>query len=266
MGIEYLSLAETTKRQWERSLTSQRSLSIQLQENFEALAKQMHGLETEARRASKRGMNLSKGDLEDSYQFPVSSETQSLNSQSSTNSSSQDLPPLLLHSGSPKLNGSSKIPGGAQRMKCPSKKGVSFNIPSSPSPEPEPQTTPSVVVGSNELDRTGSPIEFDEDDDDQFYDAEEGGDLPDSSKTGKQNLHRRTESSVSVNESQIGSPVPESIPPENLPATNTGGRVLVSPNSCCFDNLTTYLMTTISFLYRISLLVFPASWTVYIQP
>ena len=220
MGSEYNTTAQSTKLHWERSLSYQSSLSLQLQENFEALAKQMHGLENEARRASIQGMDL-QPDLDASYQFPNNNSEQSLNSAYSTTSSS-------VTASSPKFTGSTKVPGSVQRLNRPNtKKEVSFKIPSSPSPEP---TGPTVLVTDNRG-QTSSPDDIEEDDD-QFFDAEEGShDVPDSDNLlgSKKSLHKRTESSISMNEPQRGSFVPDSIPPENLPGGTTSDTVTV----CC---------------------------------
>lgn len=46
---EFLAQARNTERRWSRALQHEHSLRLQLQENMEALANQMHGLEDEAR-------------------------------------------------------------------------------------------------------------------------------------------------------------------------------------------------------------------------
>ena len=44
--------AQSTDRRWSRALQHEHSIRLQLQENMEKLAREMHGLETEARKAS----------------------------------------------------------------------------------------------------------------------------------------------------------------------------------------------------------------------
>ena len=46
---EFISQAHDIERRWSRALAHEHSLRLQLQENMEALANQMHGLEDEAR-------------------------------------------------------------------------------------------------------------------------------------------------------------------------------------------------------------------------
>ena len=48
---EFVSQAEGTDRRWTRALQHELSIRGQLQENMEKLAKEMHGLEAEARRS-----------------------------------------------------------------------------------------------------------------------------------------------------------------------------------------------------------------------
>lgn len=199
MANEYYSSAQATKQHWERALSHQRSLSHQLQENFETLAKQMHGLENEARRASKQGMNLTRGELDESFQFPVTMTTTSSIASSDSSAISVDL----------------KSTNGNNRH---SKKGVSFDLPLSP-----PIAKPIYITNEEEV---TTPIEEIEDEDDQFYDAEEGSnDMADTLQASKKALHKRTESSISMNEAH---PVPPShVPIENLPTTNSEGTMAV---------------------------------------
>ena len=190
----------------------ERALNIQLQENFESLAKQMHGLETQARMVSQKGLNMEERGLEGSEQLSSSSMS------SDISSISQEKPPLV----------SSDItvtPGTAQRIKdTTTKKEVSFNLPSPDSSQSG--GTPHVIV-TNEIDRS-SPLSGDEDDEDeQFYDAMEASEEHQLG-TSKQLSHKRTESTVSVNELQLGTPIPESVSMENLPATSPGSRMMVS--------------------------------------
>lgn len=49
---EFVSEAHGTERRWSRALQGERVMRLELQENLEALIKQMHGLESEARKAS----------------------------------------------------------------------------------------------------------------------------------------------------------------------------------------------------------------------
>ena len=192
----------------------ERALNIQLQENFESLAKQMHGLETQARMVSQKGLNMEERGLEGSEHLSSSSMS------SGISSISQEKPPLV----------SSDItvtPGTAQRIKDTTiKKEVSFNLPSPESSQSG--DTPHIIV-TNEIDR--SSLSGDEDDEDeQFYDAMEASDIPEEHQVGtsKQLSHKRTESTVSVNESQLGTPIPESVSMENLPATIPNSRMMVS--------------------------------------
>ena len=48
---EFVVQAECTERRWSRALQHELSARAQLQENMEKLAKEMHGLEAEARRS-----------------------------------------------------------------------------------------------------------------------------------------------------------------------------------------------------------------------
>ena len=193
----------------------ERALNIQLQENFESLAKQMHGLETQARMVSQKGLNMEERGLEESEHLSSSSMS------SGISSITQEKPSLV----------SSDItvtPGTAQRIKDTTiKKEVSFNLPS---PEcSQSGDTPHIIV-TNEIDRS-SPLSGDEDDEDeQFYDAMEASDMQEEHQMGtsKQLSHKRTESTVSVNESQLGTPIPESVSMENLPATSPNSRMMVS--------------------------------------
>ena len=230
---ECYNSAQTAKNHWEKALSHQRSLSHQLQENFETLAQQMHGLEAEATKASKQGMNINHSELDESYQLLDGSGPPSLDTESGGGSTPSSIRSINSIQQVP-LNGT-KPPGTVQRLNKNTKKEVSFNIPSSPSPEPTLplQTGPSILVTSNDQ-RSNSPDEEEvemEDDDDQFYDAEEGSDLPDSENLslGKKSLHRRTESSISMNDSLMCSPPPNTVPPENLPTCSSGGTMLVSP-------------------------------------
>ncbi len=217
MASEYNTSAHSAKEHWEKTLSYQRSLSHQLQDNFEALAKQMHGLESEARRASKQGMSISPSDLDESYQFPGNGPAMI---DSDSLASSNAVPDSTHNGATPILTNGTKPPGGAQRLNKTAKKEVSFKIPSSP------VSGPPILVTSIEG-RDMSPD--DEEEDDQFYDAEEGGDLPDSDNllAIKKSLHKRTESSVSMNEALMGSPVPCSVPLENMPTSGMGGTIMV---------------------------------------
>ena len=49
--------ARSTDRRWSRALQHEHSLRLQLQENMEALANEMHGLESEARASVQDGVN-----------------------------------------------------------------------------------------------------------------------------------------------------------------------------------------------------------------
>ena len=52
---EFMVQAQSTDRRWSRALQHEHSLRLQLQENLEALANQMHGLESEARISVQNG-------------------------------------------------------------------------------------------------------------------------------------------------------------------------------------------------------------------
>lgn len=47
--------AENTDRRWSRALQHEHSIRVQLQENMEKLATEMHGLEAQARRSFSEG-------------------------------------------------------------------------------------------------------------------------------------------------------------------------------------------------------------------
>ena len=51
MSQEFVVQAESTDRRWSRALQHELASRAQLQENMEKLAKEMHGLEAEARRS-----------------------------------------------------------------------------------------------------------------------------------------------------------------------------------------------------------------------
>ena len=227
MASEYNTAAHSAKEHWEKTMSYQRSLSHQLQENFEALAKQMHGLESEARRASKQGMSIGRSELDESYLFPGNGPPM-IDSISLASS----IPDSAHNGASPILTNGTKppAPGGAQRLNKTTKKEVSFKIPST-----DNLSGPPILVTGNggrnmspdDQERETSPD--DEEEDDQFYDAEEGGDLPDSDHllAIKKSLHKRTASSISMNESLMGSLVPSSVPLENLPTSGVGGTITV---------------------------------------
>ena len=176
-------------------------MKLELQENFEALAKQMHGLEREARRASEKGIEIlqTERDLEESQR--AEEETQQFPSGNNIIPESSDHTP--------------KPPGSIQRVSPPTstegqKKEVTFQLP-----------TPSTEYATVYL----HPVE-DDDDDDKFFDAPEVSDVVDSTHSTPPRIisHRRTESSVSVNEA---TPIPVFVPPENMPAISPAKRMQV---------------------------------------
>ena len=192
---EYLLLATNVEKRWQRLLQHERSMRMELQENFEALAKQMHVLEDTVRRASQKGMDVLQQELEDSRQF------------SSSNVVSPDTSPT-----NETTTPTKKLPGGAQR--------VTFNLPKSEGSTPPKSPPHSPVVTDTETSQFGlfyKDEDDDEDDDDKFFDA---SDIPDSLLTpaSSQSLsHKRTASSVSVNEA---TPIPIIALLENLPTTS----------------------------------------------
>ena len=60
---EFTMQARSTERRWSRALQHEHSLRLQLQENMEALANQMHGLEDEARLTVQGGTVSSHGNI-----------------------------------------------------------------------------------------------------------------------------------------------------------------------------------------------------------
>ena len=198
------------EKQWLKQLQHEKSLRLELQENFEALAKQMHSFERQARKVSLETSSIDEdpqeeGDLENSQQFPLPSSS---------------LKPLSLLKTSEE---SPKVPGGAQRVTQTPKKGVTFDLPKpSPSPPPfSPYPHPFDAVD----DRVGGEDEEEDDDeDDKFFDAPEADEHL-APPTNRSLGHKRTPSSISVNEA---TPIPPSALPENLPASTSQNRIQVS--------------------------------------
>jgi hypothetical protein len=197
---EFLIIASNLEKRWQKKIKHERSMRSELQENFEALAKQMHGLERDVRRASQKGLELVENDrdLEESHQF------------SSTQVPA--VPPVTKEEEEEEVK---KVPGGAQRilpiLPETSKKEVSFKLPDTSESPPIPTIEPITVYHNFS----------DEEDDDKFFDAPEESELP-SFVTPPHNMsHHRTPSTVSVNEVL---PIPPTAKPENLPTTSTGKR------------------------------------------
>ena len=185
--------AQGMEQRWKKSIQHERQRRTELEENMEALAKQMHGLESAARRASQKG--LDKISLESSQ------------SSASLNDDSQS------------LDNGTKLSRGGYRVKdstdAANKKGVSFDLPMT-------YVSPPTSLMSNE----------NSDEDDQFFDAtepmEDPLDAPDKPFTNgaTKSFHKRNISSVSMNESQLHV-IPSTVSPENLPSTVSEGRLKV---------------------------------------
>ena len=172
---------------------------MELQENFEALAKQMHRLEANVRRASQKGLDVLEKELEDSRQFS-SSNVESPN----TSPTRETTTPIK------------KLPGGAQRVHG-DKKEVTFNLSKSEGSTPPKSPPSSPVVTDTETSQFELFYEEDEDEDEKFFDA---SDIPESLLTpasAHSLSHKRTASSVSVNEA---TPIPIIALAENLPTTS----------------------------------------------
>lgn len=195
---EYLLIATNVEKRWQRLIQHERSMRMELQENFEALAKQMHGLEDDVRRASQKGLDVLQKELEDSRQFS-SSNVESPN----TSPTRETTTPIK------------KLPGGAQRVHG-DKKEVTFNLSKSEGSTPPKSPPSSPVVTDTETSQFGLFYEEDEDEDEKFFDA---SDIPESLLTpaSAHLSHKRTASSVSVNEA---TPIPIVALPENLPTTS----------------------------------------------
>lgn len=195
---EYLLIATNVEKRWQRLIQHERSMRMELQENFEALAKQMHGLEDDVRRASQKGLDVLQKELEDSRQFS-SSNVESPN----TSPTRETTTPIK------------KLPGGAQRVHG-DKKEVTFNLSKSEGSTPPKSPPSSPVVTDTETSQFGLLYEEDEDEDEKFFDA---SDIPESLLTpaSAHLSHKRTASSVSVNEA---TPIPIVALPENLPTTS----------------------------------------------
>ena len=217
----------------------------ELQENFEALAKQMHGLENQARRATKKGLGAITKDqreIEDSHQFSSNSLV-SLESGSPSRSTgaisasrsgdaaapSSDRPGIPIPSVTNSASSSStlvtveasslqKLPGSIQR--------VVFDAPDSANHS----VLASGSAGSfGDIGDEGN----DEEDDDKFFDAPEGS--PESVSNAfaitTSKKHTRTPSSVSVNEAQLAMWSKNDLKVEkNLPTITVGNKTCVSDN------------------------------------
>lgn len=196
-------------------------MRLELQEHFETLGRQMHGLEKEARRASQQ--KSGGEDLVNSGQHFIASPSLPGPSVNVTGPPNTSLPPK---------GETSKKPGGAQRVTSSNsggstpKKEVTFLIPES-----------SLNNMSEEAESFSPyPHPFDqeeEDDDDKFFDAPEASDSYLAPPTGTTHSlsHKRTSSSVSVNEPMIP---PLTALPENLPASNPDSRIQVGTyNKLC---------------------------------
>ena len=161
---EFTQLCQISESRWQRTLQHERNLRLQLEESLEALAKQMHGLEREARRAS----HAEPTTLEESKEFERSMNTQF----SSISLNVHDLRAARVSNG----------PGMALR-------------------EVGEGSTQSLSLGSEgAADDTATTISVleEEDEDDQFFDAPEATETTVVPGGG----HRRSESAVSVNDTQ----------------------------------------------------------------
>ncbi|XP_019854132.1 PREDICTED: oxysterol-binding protein 1-like [Amphimedon queenslandica] len=215
---DYLLLATSMEKHWLKQLQHEKSLRAEIQENFETLAKQMHSFENQARRVSQRG------GLEDSGTLDLLSKDLHVhvgNSNQKSHLSSSKPHPLLKTS-----EESPKVPGGAQRVSHAPKKGVTFDLPKSSSPSPPPFSS-YPFDGREEEEEEGS----DEDgDDDKFFDAPEADESYLAPPTKHGMSHKRTPSSISVNEAV---PVPSTALPENIPASTSCNRIqsFLTPSS-----------------------------------
>lgn len=208
---EFVQLAQTTEKSWKRALQHEHNVRVQLEENLETLAKQMHGLEREAKRASTtQEMEESRElTLTGSTAFVPSGPVYPRQTQISTTTSVSP------------VNGSN-LPDGNHEF-------------SPPQDQLQATAEPRAVKLDNE---------DDDDDEDKFFDALEATEvhvqLPVSSE---QRGHKRTESAVSVNEASLAPTELATVPLENLPTMNPDRTMTVS--SVVFHCLIIALFTCI---------------------
>ena len=191
---EFTQLCQDSESRWQRTLQHERNLRLQLEESLEALAKQMHGLEREARRASQAEINT----LEESREFD-----HSMNTQFSAISLNVHDP----RAGVGRVSNGRHLPGMAHREMG------------------EDSGQPESVAGSDTTTSISVLAEEEEDEDDQFFDAPEATETAVTPGGG----HRRSESAVSVNDTQqLTKSESESL--TNTPATSND--TIVSVCSC----------------------------------
>ena len=219
LAEEFVVVAGDSEKCWTKTVQHERKLREDLEVNFEALATQMHGLEDQARRATRTGMVDEFKELEDHQQFV-----------------------------SPGLTDGTGGKGDQIVADTPSSStlhGAVENFPYNAE-----GTRPRSLAMS---DQSGDPVlptsenggkkeEEDDDDDDKFFDAPV--EAPESAKPLSSprvsgDMSASMECSVSSTSIMLAaSPANVNIPPENLPA---GVRMNVSgaPVHCliCHHNL-----------------------------
>lgn len=221
---EYIELAQSMETRWQRTLQHERNLRSQLEESLEALAKQMHGLEHEARRTS----HVNTSAMEESKEFE-----HSMNVQFSSISLNVQNP--RLPAPKPSFSGEKNqcMPGMVHRLE--------------EAEEQENGSSHSFLGGietsiNEEVLQAGD----EEEEEEQFFDAPEASDL--SVATATHSRHRRTESAVSVNEAQLSPSEMESVPPENYPAA--------LPDRTIVSKCTQYMHCMQHIDYTLTLLLF----------
>lgn len=213
-------VAGYSEKRWTRTVQYERKLREDLEVNFEALATQMHGLENQARRATRTGMVMTIDEckeLEDSQQFS------SLVLQPATGRSGKESPILSKTSPSPTL------PGRIERLPSNSKGPRPRSLAMS-----DHSNDPILVA----RDDGGEDDDDEDDDDDKFFDA------PDAQKsatpspppgiTSKLSIPIDRKPGMEASESSTSimlasSPASVNMPPESLP---TGIRMSVSEPLC----------------------------------
>lgn len=236
---EFVKVSHSTERRWKRVLQQERKMRQELQENFEALAKQMHGLENQARRATRKGLEAIAEDqreMEDSHQYSsaslICSESNSplrlanLDAMATSADSAAFPIPSVNSSASTATivvtpaNSQHKLPGNVQRVALDTAVLGSQSVLSTNSEE--------------NLGALDDGEDNEDDDDDKFFDAPEDSleyfpaDVQDSGPATASKKHKRTESSVSVNEAQLAMWAQCDLRPENLPTITTGKKMSVS--------------------------------------
>ena len=214
LAEEFVVVAGDSEKCWTKTVQHERKLRVDLEVNFEALATEMHGLENQARRATRTGMVDEIKDLEDCQPF-VSPEPQL------TDSPGGEEEQVVADTPSPALNLHPTVENFPYDGQGPRPRSPAI---SDHSDEP--------VIPTNE---NGEKEEEDDDDDDKFFDAPVeapesvkpfpphriSSDLSISSKDSMSSVSNMVTPSASVS----------SIPPENLPA-NVRMNVSGSPVHC----------------------------------